>query len=84
MCCFIAAGLYLTTSAVDYNVVPLVTSSPIQDIPLLIPVGLSGDLRFVESGTALSVLFVFAYLAYIFSKVYRRLANDVYDESKKA
>ena len=81
--CFLPVLLRLTFAAIDHTIVPLVTSSPLQDIPLLVPVGMAEDVGFVEGGTALTVLFVSAYLLYVFSRVYSRLANDVYESKKE-
>jgi GPI mannosyltransferase 1 subunit X len=62
----------------DERTISLKTISPAQGIPLLVPVGLSDDLSFVETVTALSVLVVFGYLAVIFSRIRGRLANRLY------
>ena len=67
----------------DGQAISLTTIAPAQGIPLLVPVGLSDDLPFVETGTALSVLVVFGYLAVVFSRVHSRLVNGLYQSKRE-
>ncbi|EKM55806.1 uncharacterized protein PHACADRAFT_93850 [Phanerochaete carnosa HHB-10118-sp] len=67
----------------DIYAIPLTTMPPAQDIPLLIPVAISDDLALVEAGTVLSVLAVFCYAAYIFSKVHNRFTVRLHQSKRE-
>lgn len=73
----------LTCFASDIYAIPLTTAPPAKDIPLLIPVGSSDDLVLVESGTTITVLAVFCYMALVFSKVHNRFINHLYQSKRE-
>ena len=62
---------------------PLTLLPSAQDLPMYVPIGVSDDLQMVEGGTALAVLLAFAYLAYTFCSVHRRLAKHLFESKEE-
>ncbi|GJE97038.1 PIG-X [Phanerochaete sordida] len=67
----------------DIFTIPLASAPSAKDVPLVIPIGLSDDLAFVQTGTALTVLAVFCYMAFVFSKVHNRLGIRLYQSKRE-
>ena len=74
--CYLSSDLLMTLPG--ETLLPLELSLPAADLPMYVPIGVVDDLEMVESGTALAVLAAFAYLAFVFYTVHRRLVNRLY------